>query len=276
MEIYLKVAVISTVFNRREKTKKSILSLETALKEYDHMFYICDDNSTDGTMAMLEQLDCPITVIKGDGDLFWSRGMYYAMQKAVEDEANYYIVFNDDVVFFHDSMDLMINSYLAAGEQCGIVGSTKSHILGDITYGGRKLYNQELILPNGQLQKCDLANWNCFLFDHYTVKKVGLIDKYYEHGLGDFDYSLKMKTAGIPLYVAPDYIGICESNDKKGTYHDKRIPRIKRFKSMISKKNMPIRSRWHYYKKNFGVKGLKGFLWPYIKCTFCILLKKDY
>lgn len=270
------MAVISTVFNRKEKTRKAIASLQTALNGYDYRFYICDDNSTDGTVEMLNQLDCPITIIKGNGNLFWSRGMYYAMKKASEDGADFYLMINDDVEFLPNAIEVMMSSYHMAKGHCGIVGSTQSLITGNITYGGRNLSNQQLIQPNGKLQECDLTNWNCFLIDDYIVKKVGLIDNFYEHGLGDFDYALRMKAAGIPAYVAVDCIGICESNKKSGTYHDRTVPRVKRFQSMISRRNMPIRSRWHYYKKNFGVKGLKSFVWPYIKCSLYILIRKDY
>lgn len=272
----MKIAVITTVYNRKEKTQKAINSIEKALADHDYQFYICDDGSTDGTSQMLQTLDSPITVITGNGNLFWSKGMYCAMKRASEDSADLYLLINDDVEFFPDAMKTMLLSYHAAKEPCGIVGSTKSGLSGKITYGGRTLRDQQLILPNGELQPCDLTNWNCFLIDDYVIKKIGLIDNYYEHGLGDFDYSLRMKKAGIPVYVAFDYIGVCENNTKAGTYHDKTVPRKKRFKSMVSRNHLPVKSRWHYYTKNFGIKGIKAFAWPYIKCSIRIILGKDY
>lgn len=272
----MRVAIISTVFNRKEKTERAIRSLTNAISGFEYRFYICDDKSTDGTKEMLQNLKCSITVIEGNGDLFWSRGMYKAMEKAAEDEADLYLLINDDVEFFPNVMQVMMDSYKMAGIHCGIVGSTKSLKTDTITYGGRKLKDQQLINPNGSIQPCDLTNWNCFLIDDFVMKKIGLIDDYYEHALGDFDYSLRMKKSGIPVYIATDYVGYCENNTKKGTYHDKDIPRSKRFKLMISRRNMPIKSRWHYYMKNFGFGGVKDFLWPYIKCSMCIILGKEY
>lgn len=225
---------------------------------------------------MLDRIDVPVTVIRGDGKLFWSRGMYRAMKKALEEGADFYLMVNDDVEFFPEAMDVLMSSYYMADGHCGIVGSTKSRVTGGVTYGGRRLEGQEPVPPGSELQKCDLANWNCFLIDDYAVKKVGLIDRYFEHGLGDFDYSLRMKAAGLPVYVAVDFVGACERNPRAGTFHDGSLPRMKRFRLMLSRKNMPVRSRWHYYIKNFGVKGIRGFLWPYIKCSVCILLGKDY
>lgn len=225
---------------------------------------------------MLERLGAPVTVLRGDGTLFWSRGMHCAMKRALEEGADFYLMVNDDVEFFPEAMDVMMRSYRLADGHCAIAGATKSRVTGGITYGGRRLKGQELILPGSGLQRCDLANWNCFLIDDYAVKRVGLIDRRFEHGLGDFDYSLRLKAAGLPVYAAVDFVGFCESNPRAGTFHDGGLPRMKRFRLMLSRKNMPVRSRWHYYRKNFGVKGIGGFLWPYMKCSMCILLGKDY
>ena len=274
----MKVAVITTVFNRKEKTKNAIESIVTALDsvELEYRFYICDDGSSDGTTDYLRELGEMVCVIPGNGDLFWSKGMHKAMSAAVADKADLYLMINDDVEFSFTVMQVMLDSYNQAGKKCGIVGSTCGIDSNIITYGGRKLKGQALICPNGSLQECDLTNWNCFLIDDYVVRKVGLIDNYYEHGLGDFDYSLRMKKQNIPVYVAKDYVGRCDVNSKKGTYHDKNMTRKKRFVSMFSRRNMPIRSRWHYYLKNFGVMGIKDFIWPYIKCSICIISKRDY
>lgn len=272
----MKIAIVSTVHNRKNKTEKAIQSLAIALKNYEYRFYFCDDGSTDGTRERLYRLPYPITVLEGNGNLFWSRGMYCAMKKASEDGADIYLLVNDDVEFYPDAINIMLSSYKSANKHCGIVGSTISLKNGNITYGGRILNESQLIKPNGSLQLCDLANWNCFLIDDFIVKNVGLIDNYYEHALGDYDYSLRMKAQGIPIYIAKEYVGSCENNEKKGTYHDKNTPRKHRFKSMFSRRNMPLKSRWHFYMGNFGVKGLKGFLWPYIKCSICILARKDY
>ena len=272
----MKVAFITTVHNRKEKTRKAVESLIKSVGDIEYKFFICDDGSTDGTKEMLEEYGNSVCIIPGDGNLFWSKGIYCAMEKALNEYADLYIMFNDDVEFFENAVTLMISSYYQSTSSCGIVGSTKSRQTGLITYGGRKLADNHLIIPNQHIVECDLANWNCFLIDNNVIESIGLIDNYYEHGLGDFDYSLQMKTAGIPIYVACDFIGFCENNSKNKTYHDKTLPRGSRFKLMISRQNLPIKSRWHYYMKNFGIKGLKSFLWPYIKCSICILLGKDY
>lgn len=271
----MKIAIITTVYNRKEKTIQAITSLIKKSANYEIKFFICDDGSTDGTASALSLLPAQIEIIPGSGNLFWSRGIYAAMQAALKWEPEFYLMINDDVLFVDDAIGIMLRSYRLAGTTCGIVGSTKNAD-GLISYGGRRLQDQSLIVPNGSIQECELTNWNCFLIDRNIVQHVGLIDNYYEHGLGDFDYSLRMTNAGYKVYVATDYIGYCETNLQTGTYHDKNVCRAKRFQSMFSRRNMPIKSRWHYYYKNFKFRGIKGFLWPYIKCSYCILRKIDY
>ena len=71
----MKIAVILTCFNRKEKTSRCISSLRDGNLEYDLDFIVVDDNSTDGTREALLQLGLNIKVIEGSGNLFWAGGM---------------------------------------------------------------------------------------------------------------------------------------------------------------------------------------------------------
>lgn len=271
-----RIAIILTIYNRKDKTLCALNSIEKVTSNHSIHFYICDDGSTDGSSDAIMKKFPGSTIVYGDGNCFWSKGMYLAMKKAQEDDPDFYLMINDDVEFFDNALDIMLESYNLAKKNCGIVGTTISAKTNCISYGGRKSKDHQLVVPNGDIQLCDLANWNCFLIDRYVVEKIGLIDNYYEHGLGDFDYSLMMTKRNLPIYVAKDFIGICENNSTKNTYHDSSLARKKRIKSLFSKINMPVRSRWHYYWKHYRFKGIMPFIWPYIKCLFFIIMRKDY
>lgn len=271
-----RIAIILTIYNRKDKTLCALNSIGKATHDHSIQFYICDDGSTDGSSDAIMQKYPNSTIVYGDGNYFWSKGMHAAMQRAQKDDPDFYLMINDDVVFFDNALNIMLESHNMARKKCGIVGSTMSAKTNSISYGGRKSQGHQLVVPNGKIQLCDWANWNCFLIDRHVVEEIGLIDDYYEHGLGDFDYSLMMSKRKLPIYVATDYIGICENNSTKNTYHDSSLSPKKRIKSLFSKRNMPIKSRWHYYWKHFRLRGIKPFLWPYIKCLFCIIMRKDY
>ena len=60
-------------------------------------YYICDDVSTDGTVQAIKKLAPEAHILQGTGNLFWTKGMYRAMQEAVKGEYDYYLMVNDDV-----------------------------------------------------------------------------------------------------------------------------------------------------------------------------------
>lgn len=277
----IKLGIIFTCFNRVEKTKKCINSIKSQIINQDiHMnFYICDDNSTDNTVLSIKELEPEATIIKGKGNLYWSKGMYEAMQAAYKDKNDFYLMINDDVDFYSNAIQTMITSYKQANSVCGIVGSLIDEN-GKITYGGRTFYHRykigktKLLEPNKALQKCDVANWNCFLIPYEVINNVGLIDNYYEHGCGDFDYSLMMRKKGYPIYVATNYIGICNSNPILNTSQDKSLSKIERIKKLFSIKESPIKSIIHFYYKNYGIFGLVYMIRLYIKNIINIIRNK--
>lgn len=267
----MKIAIIFTCYNRSSKTENCINSMlnQSIDKNINLKFYICDDGSTDDTVEKIKTLIPSSTIIKGSGNLFWCKGMYLAMKKAYEDKNDFYLMINDDVKFDTNAIQTIIDSYNKADKVCGIVGSVRDE-KSRTSYGGRVFLNKykigktQLLSPNNQLQKCDVANWNCFFIPHEILDSIGLIDNYYEHGCGDFDYSLAMKKRGLPIYVATEYVGICSLNPIKNTSQDLSLPKKERIKKLLSIKESPIKSTIHFYKKNYGLFGLIYMVRVYI------------
>ena len=269
------IAIITTTFNR---AKQTIRALETILDpKYQLDFYICDDASTDGTPEKILRLLPEATIINGTGTLFWCRGMHAAMQSATEKKHDFYLMINDDVEFYPGAIDIMLKAYEEAGKSCGITGPIKAFQSDETTYGGKKINNMKMISPNGTLQPCDLANWNCFLVDQGIIDKIGLVDSAYSHSYGDHDYSLMMKRGNIPIYIAPEYVGLCDRNSRSGTFFDSSLDREKRLRKFFSPKGLNLRSGIHYYWKNrdfYKLRGLRNFLKAYLKTLLLILINR--
>ena len=278
------IAVIFTCYNRKKQTiecVKSLLNQKCSFR-FKFKFYICDDLSTDGTAIELKKLVPIAVILTSKGNLFLSKGMYYAMKLAQDQKHDFYMMINDDMIFFEHALQVMLDSYLSINEPCGIVGSILSLDESTITYGGRqylrkmKMGRSKLIYPNGKLQLCDVAHWNCFMVTQTVIDRVGVVDKRYEHAIGDYDYSLRMVKKGFPIYVATDFVGKTDINPVTDTYLDKNLPRKERFHKMFMKKGRPIKSEILFYVKNHQLKGFVYFIYEYTKEILEILRRQSY
>ena len=273
------IAVIFACFNRKHKTKRCLEYIYRQQIEHNCIkidVYVTDDGSTDGTKELLKSFAEKMTVyIINGNNLFWNKGMYVAMKKAMEFQYDYYMMINDDVEFYDNFLDVMLESFAEVGIPCGISGPTQDEDHLHTTYGGKMINGKGFIEPNGNIQKCDLANWNCFLVNHTIIDKVGIIDPCYDHSYGDYDYSLAMQRNGFDVYLAKEYVGICDRNSTKGTYKDTTLTRRQRMNIFFSPKGMSIKSLLRYSLKNLdfiGVRGMIFFLCTYIKNLIVVLV----
>lgn len=247
----MKVAIIMTVFNRLDKTKRCIYDLEIALEGVEHTYFITNDGSTDGTESYLRNNDGIQSVIyEGDGSLFWNRGMYFSYENALQHDFDYYLWVNNDTTFYSNAWKTLMNDYNRAKEIssfsviCGIV---QSAIDKKVTYGGTNA--QGIISPKGDIIECTHINGNCLLIPNIVAKKIGNLDYRYEHGLGDFDYGQRILQEGGKLYASSSFVGTCEKNSTSGTWKDKRLPAIERIRLMKLKTGQPRKSYKIYLKK---------------------------
>src|SRR6476620_8947755 len=99
----LKVAVIMTVHNRREKTLACLRSVAASRSpSVDYQVFIVDDGSTDGTSQAVQTEFPAASVIGADGDLYWAAGMALAESAAREHAWDVLLWLNDDVELIPD------------------------------------------------------------------------------------------------------------------------------------------------------------------------------
>ncbi len=276
----VKIAVIFTCFNRIRKTEECIKGLLSQKCKYDIKldFYICDDASTDGTADMIRQLVPDCHLIAGSGNLFWSKGMNMAMSEAIKKHHDFYLMVNDDMVFYNNALESALNAYDAHDCLCGIVGCTKSMDETTVTYGGRKykkyknIGRADIVLPTDEDGACDIANWNFFLLPSGIIDDVGIIDGKYEHALGDYDYCMRMRKARYPIYVARDFVGKTDLNSAKNTSKDTSLGKMTRIKKFFSVKENPPKSGLRFFVKNYGPPGVMYYLFLTLKGIVKIML----
>ena len=166
------IAVPITSFNRRELTLRTLASLysQKIVANVRLSVYLVDDGRTDGTGEAVRSQFPDVNILPGDGSLFWNGGMRKAFAEAMQGNFDAYLFLNDDTILYEDALERALNcarSWNSVGASAIVVGSTRSPITGDHSYGGiaRRLCWLELtfekVLPHSSSSTpCDTMNGN--------------------------------------------------------------------------------------------------------------------
>lgn len=253
----MKVKVILTCFNRKEKTIRCIKGLLNNVAELS--FIVVDDNSSDGTAEALKKLDFNMTIIYGNGNLFWAGGMRVGIKMVLHEstDIDYVLLVNDDVVFYDDVIDKMIAESIS--RKNSVIVGTCCDTEGKTTYGAIKFHGifsksmyYHLSIEKVE-QEADTFNCNAVLLPIETVKKVGNFDPVYTHNFADYDYGFMLKKKGFHIYGTPFYVGECSDDTPILSWENRSLSRKKRIQLKESPKGLPQREWNHFLLKNLGV-----------------------
>lgn len=276
-----KIAALLTCHNRKDKTLRCLKHLYDAKKEYKKDLilnvYLTDDGSTDGTSDAVKKAFPEITILHGDGSLFWAKGMNNSWEYALKKSYDGYLLINDDT-FVNSSL---FNQIEKTGTLCtqkfnseGVfVGTTIDEETKEITYGGSVITNKFLykfsrLTPNGDVQSCDLGNANIMYVGQKVAKKIGPLSKGYAHGIADYDYTLKAVKNDIPVLIMPEYNGICEY-DHKDLYHGFTSKNLKeRIAYLFNPRGLDFKSRLLYMRRFFPYRYPLYYVIGWIKVIF--------
>tara|TARA_R110000796_G_scaffold252631_2_gene389329 strand:- start:12618 stop:13481 length:864 start_codon:yes stop_codon:yes gene_type:complete len=279
------IAILLTCHNRKEKTIIALNALKKAIETFSKplkaTIYLTDDGSTDGTGDAVKKHFPEAIVLQGNGNLFWAGGMINSWKEALKGKHDGYLLLNDDTFLLETVFDDLYKTHQYALTTFGAagvyIGSTKDPKSEKLSYGGglllnKFLYKFKILTPNGSFQDCDLGNANIMYVDVSVVEKVGILSEGYEHGIADYDYTLKCKKKKIPVLVAADYCGLCE-RDNKGLYHNFHLKTLKeRIEHLYKPTGIAFKSRLLFMKKFFPYR-LPFF---YIMGWFKVLFPKTY
>jgi len=272
-----KIAVILTCFNRRQKTLACMDAVlaQTALDETMLDFFITDDGSTDGTADALRSRHDRIALFTGTGALFWNGGMRLAWAAAMRVEYDFYLWLNDDTFLYPESLQRLLDTAGVMGRCCGhagiVVGSTHDGS-GATSYGGelRRSWWRPLTLdritPQAVAQPCDTFNGNCVLVSGAAANILGNLDPGFIHAMGDTDYGLRARRAGIPMWVMPGYAGTCVNDQgSTGGFGDPSLPLTLRLRKAMAPKGLPWQAWRRLCQRHAGLLWPIYWVWPYLK-----------
>lgn len=259
----LRLAVVLTVFNRKELTLECLRSLRAQAVPASVDVFVVDDASTDGTAAAIEAEFPEAVLLQGDGTLFWNGGMRLAFGTAIERDYDAYLWMNDDTVLDDGALATVVDTWselATRGEGAAIVvGTTRDPETGELTYGGRvrpdpsRPLQFELVEPGDEPRPCETMNGNTVLIPRAVVQRVGNIDPAYVQKMGDLDYGLRARAAGCSVWVAPGTIGTCARHPARRS--DER-PLRDELRRLWSTKELPP-GPWATFTRRWG-----GSLWP--------------
>lgn len=284
----IKIAVILTVYNRREVTLKGLRTLYKAIeylqKEqpnegYRFDIYMTDDGSTDGTGEAVKTEFPNVHISQGDGNLYWNGGMRKAWQTAIEtgEKYDFYLWYNDDVNIYDFSLSRLMKDSRSFNNMCIVVGATSLSDGVTLSYGGR--IKGKIPPCEGSVHKVDYFNGNIVLIPQVVFEQLGNLDSYYTHSKGDFDYGLRAKKAGITMIQCGDVLGVCELHPSLSAWCNPQIPLSARWAHMVKPNGMPPKESFYFNRRHFGLwSGIKVFCLIHLRCLFpflWLILKKS-
>lgn len=252
----IKIAVLLTCFNRKEKTLECLANLhkqEGYRKRFDIGVYLVDDASTDGTSEAVKLKYPDLNLILGNGQLFWNRGMYRAWEVAGAKQFDYYLWLNDDTVLFPDAIQEMLECIELNNKPVIVCGAIASEVTGKFSYGG-VTKEGKAVEPNGHIQNCYIINGNCVLVSAAAFKLIGNLDPVFPHAIGDHDYGLRLLEAGGEILTTRKFVANCERNEKLPKWCYSTTPLSGRLEALYSPLgNSHPKYYFIYEKRHFGL-----------------------
>jgi GT2 family glycosyltransferase len=221
-----RVAAVLAAYNRRDLTLACLRSLcDQQVPGVAVDAFALDDASSDGTAAAIAEEFPEVTLLQGDGKLYWNGGMRRAFAAAMAGDYDYYLWMNDDTELDDGALAVLLDTerqLCRQGHHAVIVaGSTRHPDTGELTYGGVvrphrwRPMRTELVEPGDTPRPCDTMNGNATLVSRAVVRRVGNIDPAFVQQMGDFDYGLRARAAGCSVWIAPGTVGTCASHPKR-------------------------------------------------------------
>ncbi len=249
------IAVLLTVYNRKDKTIRCLNHFynQNDIDKYSLSVFLVDDGSTDGTAEEIAKLFPQVNLIKGDGNLFWNRGMYKAWEVAAKDkEYDFYLWLNDDTNIADDCIERLLHLSYANKNSSIIIGSTCATGNPEkITYGGWK--NGKLLTDLSKPNKCETMNGNIVLIPKSVYEVLGMNDPTFRHSLGDTDYGLRANEHGIACITGIGIFGECDAHKHTTIWMDPSQPFAKRWNNFFSPLGDNPFEFFYFRRKHFGI-----------------------
>ncbi|RRR99938.1 glycosyltransferase family 2 protein [Aquabacterium soli] len=280
------ISIMMACFNRRQKTLECLRRLQLLENEPNYVvdIWILDDGSTDGTAEAIEKAYPTVNVIRHAGGLYWNRAMHMLFSHVRDlGRTSYYVWLNDDTMLHSSALRQLLSVAENNGgpiQQIIVVGATMDSETKTVTYSAHrrisswKTLKTAIVAPSLDVQKCDTFNGNFVLISNGAVSAIGVLDPFFEHGMGDLDYGLRARKARVLILLAPGFVGTCSRNSTRGTFEDESLSLHGRWLAIKSPKGLPFKSWFRFTFRHGGIMAPILFAWPYLRTVASALKNK--
>lgn len=260
------VFIIIPVHNRKLISLNCLKALQRNGDLEHYRVVVVDDGSTDGTEQAIHFSYPDVTVLKGDGNLWWTGAMIQGMQFAIAQGAEYLIWLNDDCTPDPNTLSQLVefchtHPNTIAGAACYLSDTGQLHETGA---KGRK---RKAAKP-GESINVDEMSGHCICLPASVINQIGFPDmRRFPHYHGDSMYILKATRSGFTAYILGNariiHAGIIKSHLKDFYNISNNVFFVKKFYLMfyqvfLCKKSFYyLPTQFFYYLEKYGL--LKGF-----------------
>jgi GT2 family glycosyltransferase len=270
------VYILIPVHNRRGITLTCLQHLADLGAIDRYHIVIIDDGSTDGTGDAIKQQYPTITLLQGNGNLWWTGGIHAGMKYAFNQDAAYFLWMNDDTLPLPGTLEHLVTTCQNAPNLITTAQCYEDESLQTPTYGGQRKWGFSVGLIQtaiGEIKPCDCMSGNLVCFPRSVIDTIGYPEKHLmPHYTADIVYTWEAKKAGFDLNVLGDARAICALTET--SWSTSPMPMIDRWRQISSPKStLYPSSYWRYCQSFYGKLAFLPFVYGYLKLTAFTLMR---
>lgn len=200
------IHILLPVHNRKETTLRFIHCLKNQTYQ-NYELILIDDGSNDGTSEAVQKSLDNVTIIKGDGDLWWAGSLqkgYELLKKRSIPLSDIILIINDDTIFeesFLENGSSLLSKYrnILLLARCY---TEQKHKLDDrgLTIDWFRLNFTQAISDD----KIDCFSTRGLFFCMEDFNKIGgFFPKFLPHYLSDYEFTIRAKRKGMKMITDP-------------------------------------------------------------------------
>jgi GT2 family glycosyltransferase len=272
------VYILIPVHNRKAVTLTCLENLQRNGDLARYQVVVIDDGSIDGTAEAIQANFPQVTILQGDGNLWWTGAIVKGMVYAYERGADFFIWLNDDTLPISDALLRLVNTSQHSPHTIVTAQCYADLTLTKPTYGGRQIQGRTLhflSVDPDSFVACDVCSGNLVCLPRSVVDKVGYPpSRHAPQTWGDVVYTWRAKQAGFKVCMLGSAIAICPTNPLEEGWASSPITMTQRWKQLRSpKSSIYPPAYWFYCRQVYGLWGVLPFWQVYFKLVLFTLLR---